>query len=108
MLGKDGAPLVVRQRAPALRKGGYVIDFWGFGYDLAERMGLIGEINHTGYHVQEVRIVDDKGRRLAGFGTRVFEELTGGRGVAFGGRHARGAGGRHRELDSANGQHHPF
>jgi 2-polyprenyl-6-methoxyphenol hydroxylase-like FAD-dependent oxidoreductase len=71
------------ERAPALRKGGYVIDFWGFGYDLAERMGLIGEINHTGYHVQEVRIVDDQGRRLAGFGTRVFEELTGGRFVTL-------------------------
>ena len=26
--------------APALREGGYVIDFWGLGYDIAERMGL--------------------------------------------------------------------
>ena len=29
-----------RARAP-LRRGGYVIDFWGLGYDIAERMGLI-------------------------------------------------------------------
>ena len=28
------------ERAPALRTGGYVIDFWGLGYDIAERMGL--------------------------------------------------------------------
>lgn len=27
------------ERAPALRSGGYVIDFWGLGYDIAERMG---------------------------------------------------------------------
>jgi len=71
------------ERAPALRPGGYVIDFWGLGYDIAERMGLIGEINRIGYHVQEMRIVDDAGRRLAGFGTRVFSELTGGRYVTL-------------------------
>ena len=46
-------------------------------------MGLIGEINRIGYHVQEMRIVDDAGRRLAGFGTRVFSELTGGRYVTL-------------------------
>jgi len=26
-------------RALELRTGGYVIDFWGLGYDIAERMG---------------------------------------------------------------------
>jgi 2-polyprenyl-6-methoxyphenol hydroxylase-like FAD-dependent oxidoreductase len=71
------------ERAPALRTGGYVIDFWGLGYDLAERMGLIGEINRIGYHAREMRIVNDRGRRLAGFGTNVFTELTGGRYVTI-------------------------
>ena len=27
------------EHTPALRAGGFVIDFWGLGYDLAERMG---------------------------------------------------------------------
>ncbi|RXH07538.1 FAD-binding domain [Bradyrhizobium guangzhouense] len=72
------APTLV-ERAPALRQGGYVIDFWGLGYDIAERMGLLPAIERAGYHVREMRIVDDKGRRVAGFGTRVFDELTGGR-----------------------------
>src|SRR3974390_3501233 len=71
------------EEAPALRTGGSVIDFWGLGYDIAERMGLISEINRIGYHVQEMRIVDDGGQRLAGFGTRVFSELTGGRYVTL-------------------------
>jgi 2-polyprenyl-6-methoxyphenol hydroxylase-like FAD-dependent oxidoreductase len=71
------------ERAPALRGGGYVIDFWGLGYDIAERMGLLAEINRNGYHVRELRIVDDDGRRLAGFGTRVFAELTNGRYVTL-------------------------
>jgi 2-polyprenyl-6-methoxyphenol hydroxylase-like FAD-dependent oxidoreductase len=71
------------ERAPALRTGGYVIDFWGLGYDIAERMGLIGEINRVGYRVRELRIVDDEGRRRVGFGTKVFTELTGGRYVTL-------------------------
>ena len=61
------------ERAPALRTGGYVIDFWGLGYDIAERMGLTEGINRVGYHVRELRIVADDGRRQAGFGTKVFE-----------------------------------
>lgn len=71
------------ERSPAPRAGGYVIDFWGLGYDIAERMGLIGAIARGGYRAQELRIVDDAGRRVAGFGTRVFEELTGGRYVTL-------------------------
>ena len=72
------------ERAPALRAGGYVIDFWGLGYDIAERMGLARDINRIGYHVRELRIVDARGKRIAGFGTRVFNELTGGRYVTLG------------------------
>ena len=36
------------EKAPALRSGGYVIDFWGYGYDLAERMGLVSGIERAG------------------------------------------------------------
>lgn len=66
-----------------MRTGGDVIDFWGIGYGIAERMGLLPEINRNGYHVQEMRIVNSAGRRLAGFGTNVFTELTGGRYVTL-------------------------
>ena len=71
------------ERASALRSGGYVIDFWGLGYTIAERMGLIPEINRDGYYAQEFRIVDEAGHRLAGFGTDVFSELTNGRYVTL-------------------------
>ena len=72
------------ERAPTLRTGGYVIDFWGLGYDIAERMDLLADINRVGYHMREMRIVDDRGKRAAGFGTSVFLELTGGRYVTLG------------------------
>lgn len=71
------------ERSPALRTGGYVIDFWGLGYDIAESMGLVAEIQREGYHIREMRIADNHGRRIAGFGTRVLRELTGGRFVTI-------------------------
>ncbi len=71
------------ERAPAPRSGGFVIDFWGLGYELAERMGLAERIERVGYHMRELRIVNDRGRRIAGFGTAVFRELTGGRFVTL-------------------------
>jgi 2-polyprenyl-6-methoxyphenol hydroxylase-like FAD-dependent oxidoreductase len=76
-------PTLIEQ-APALRGGGYVIDFWGLGYAIAERMGLADDINRAGYHIQELRIVGAKGERISGFGTRPFLELTSGRYVTVG------------------------
>ena len=75
-------PTIVEQ-TPALRSGGYVIDFWGLGYDIAERMGLRDGIDDVGYHIREMRIVNGRGKRIAGFGTGVFLELTGGRYVTI-------------------------
>ena len=64
------------EHPPALRTGGYVIDFWGLGYDIAERMGLAGDIDRIGYHMREMRIVDDLGGRVTGFGTKIFHDVT--------------------------------
>lgn len=71
------------ERSPSLRTGGYVIDFWGLGYDIADRMGLKSDINRMGYHARELKIVDDRGNRVTGFGTSIFDELTGGRYVSL-------------------------
>ena len=65
------------ESAPSIRTGGYVIDFWGLGYDIADRMELCGDLDRLGYHVSEMRIVDDEGKRKTGFGTSVFREIAG-------------------------------
>jgi 2-polyprenyl-6-methoxyphenol hydroxylase-like FAD-dependent oxidoreductase len=70
---------VLVERAPRLREGGYVIDFWGLGYDITERMGLLHDLKRRAYRVEELRFVDDHGRRVGGFGVDVFRKLTGGR-----------------------------
>lgn len=67
------------EEMPELRMGGYVIDFWGIGYDIAERMGLIPRIRELGYQVREVRFVDGHGRTRGGFSTDVFARMTNGR-----------------------------
>jgi 2-polyprenyl-6-methoxyphenol hydroxylase-like FAD-dependent oxidoreductase len=49
------------ERASQMRSGGYIIDFWGAGYDVAEKMGLLPEIHREGYDVGELRLVDTLG-----------------------------------------------
>jgi 2-polyprenyl-6-methoxyphenol hydroxylase-like FAD-dependent oxidoreductase len=82
-LNAAGFETTIVERAPGMRAGGYVIDFWGLGYDIAERMGLVNDLNRVGYTMRELRIVDARGERITGFGTRVFRELTGGRFVTL-------------------------
>ncbi len=67
------------ERAPQAPTHGYVIDFWGLGYDIVERMGLLPEVLRAGYHVREVRLVDRDGRRTGGFDADVFRSATRGR-----------------------------
>jgi 2-polyprenyl-6-methoxyphenol hydroxylase-like FAD-dependent oxidoreductase len=67
------------EKAPQRRDGGYMIDFWGVGYTVAERMDLLPVIREAGYQVREVRLVDGRGRRAGGFSTELFQASLGGR-----------------------------
>jgi 2-polyprenyl-6-methoxyphenol hydroxylase-like FAD-dependent oxidoreductase len=55
------------ERAPALRTGGHLVDFWGAGFDVAERMGIVPELARRGYHPTEARAVTADGRRIGSF-----------------------------------------
>jgi 2-polyprenyl-6-methoxyphenol hydroxylase-like FAD-dependent oxidoreductase len=78
-LQQHGFEPTLVERAPHLRTGGYVVDFWGSGFDVADRMGLVPQILEQGYRVKEVRQVDRNGRRVSGFAVDVFDRITGGR-----------------------------
>jgi 2-polyprenyl-6-methoxyphenol hydroxylase-like FAD-dependent oxidoreductase len=54
------------------RRGGYMIDFWGIGYEVAERMGLLATLREAGYRIDEVRLVDARNRRVAGIAGDLF------------------------------------
>jgi 2-polyprenyl-6-methoxyphenol hydroxylase-like FAD-dependent oxidoreductase len=75
-LTESGHEVLLVEEAPQLRGGGYIIDFWGIGYDIAEKMGLIGAIRRLGYQVREVRFVGRDGLKRAGFDVTVFGRLT--------------------------------
>jgi 2-polyprenyl-6-methoxyphenol hydroxylase-like FAD-dependent oxidoreductase len=78
-LQRAGHEVLLVEEAPQLRTGGYVVDFWGIGYDVAEKMGLAERIRECGYQVEEVRFVDDRGRPVGGFAVDVLRESTRGR-----------------------------
>src|SRR6516225_4081686 len=78
-LKKAGHDVLLVEAAPQLRRGGFVNDFWGVGYDVAEKMGLLPRIRDLGYQVREVRFVDRHGRKRGGFSTEVFRRLLNGR-----------------------------
>jgi 2-polyprenyl-6-methoxyphenol hydroxylase-like FAD-dependent oxidoreductase len=67
------------EKAQRLRAGGYVVDFWGGGYAVAERMGLAAELHDTGYVVHDVRLVNRYSRKVGGFSADVFRRNVDGR-----------------------------
>jgi len=62
---RSGHQVTLVEQAPALRRGGYIVDFWGAGFDVAERMGIVPELRRRGYAFMEARAVDRDGRRVA-------------------------------------------
>lgn len=78
-LARSNHEVTLVERARALRTGGYIIDFWGVGYDIAERMGILPRILEHGYQVREVRFEDSAGKTVGGFSTDVFARATNGR-----------------------------
>lgn len=78
-LRRFGHDPVVFEKAPRLRTGGYVIDFWGAGYDVAERMGIVPQLKERGYAMQELRMVNEAGVPTAQMGVETFRALTNGR-----------------------------
>lgn len=64
-LADSGAEVVLLERAAGPREQGYMIDFFGPGYDVAERMGLLPRLRELGYDVDEVGYVDERGRKRA-------------------------------------------
>jgi 2-polyprenyl-6-methoxyphenol hydroxylase-like FAD-dependent oxidoreductase len=75
-LSRSGHDVLLVERSPRLRSGGYAIDFWGIGYDVAEKMGLLPRIQQAGYQVREMRYVDADNHMRGGFPVDVFTRMT--------------------------------
>jgi 2-polyprenyl-6-methoxyphenol hydroxylase-like FAD-dependent oxidoreductase len=78
-LRRRGFTPVLIERAPRFREGGYIIDFWGIGFDVAERMGLIPELRGLGYTFNRIEFVGKDGRTRSAIGGNSFERALGDR-----------------------------
>lgn len=70
------APTLIEQ-APAFRAGGYMIDFWGVGYQVAKRMGIEDQLRAAGYQIEHLRSVDSDGTVKAEFHVEAIRGLIG-------------------------------
>ncbi|KZB86951.1 FAD-dependent oxidoreductase [Amycolatopsis regifaucium] len=57
--------VVVLERAAGPRAQGYMIDFFGPGFDAVEEMGLLPQVEDAAYRVDEATLLDDRGRPRA-------------------------------------------
>lgn len=71
-----GFEVTLVEHAEAPRRGGSMIDFWGAGYDVAERMQLLPELQRRGYRIEQVQLVSRHGARVAGFDAGVLRAAT--------------------------------
>ena len=76
---KRGFTPVLVERAPRFREGGYIIDLWGVGFDVAERMGLIACLRRQGYSFNRIESVAKDGTRRSALGGNRFERALGNR-----------------------------
>jgi 2-polyprenyl-6-methoxyphenol hydroxylase-like FAD-dependent oxidoreductase len=76
---RRGFEAVLLERAPRFREGGYIIDFWGIGFDVAERMGLIGKLREAGYVNDRISFVGGNGGLRSSFGGAAIHRALGDR-----------------------------
>ncbi len=69
-------PTLIEQ-APQFRTGGYMIDFWGVGYQVAKRMGIEDPIRADGYQIEWLRSVGSRGEVKADVRVDVFRRMIG-------------------------------
>lgn len=73
---RAGHDVTLIESAPSFRTGGYLIDFWGLGYTVAEKMGIVEDIRKVGYQIEKVRAVDADGRARASLGVGTIRRAT--------------------------------
>lgn len=77
-LQRIGWDVQLVERAPEFRAGGYMIDFFGPGHEVAARMGLLPELERHRARISSVTAVDERGRRRSELGESTYAAVAGG------------------------------
>jgi len=78
-LDAAGVDVLLLEKSPGLRAQGYMIDFFGPGFDAAEAMGLLPRLRRLGRDIEELTFRDEHGRRRAGMRYGQFAKVLDGR-----------------------------
>ncbi|MRX45313.1 FAD-dependent oxidoreductase [Agromyces kandeliae] len=79
-LALAGWEVDVLERADGPRADGYMMDFFGLGFDAAERIGVLPRLREVSYRIGAVEYVDARsGRRTASIDYDAFASALGGR-----------------------------
>lgn len=78
-LGLAGWNVEVLEKSAAPRPDGYMMDFFGPGFDAAQRIGLFPRLEEVAYQVDALEYVDVTGRPTARLNYQQFARLAGGK-----------------------------
>lgn len=78
-LKRYGFNPTVIEKYPSIREGGYLIDFFGLGVDVAERMGILASFDEADVKVDELTFVNKNNNKVGGFQISKFKKLFKGR-----------------------------
>jgi len=82
-LYRRGFEPVIVERAPRFRAGGYILDFWGVGYTVADEMGLLPTLREHGYVIDSLRYLKADGRVRAALNADAVRRAFDGRFVSI-------------------------
>jgi 2-polyprenyl-6-methoxyphenol hydroxylase-like FAD-dependent oxidoreductase len=74
-----GHDLLVVEKAPSLRDEGYMLDFYGPGYDAGERMGLLPGLAGIHHPIGRLAFLGSGGREVFSIDYAAYRRLFGGR-----------------------------
>src|SRR6266536_2224889 len=78
-LQKSDISSVVIEQANGVRRDGYAIDFFGTGYDVAERMSLIDQLRSRQIPFEALVYVNKDGKTIARLDMALIRKLTEGK-----------------------------
>ena len=78
-----GHDILVVEKAPSLRDEGYMLDFFGPGYDASERMGLLPALEEIHYPIGRLAFLEPDGREAFSIAYSAYRRLFGGRHFYF-------------------------
>lgn len=74
-LNRFGHDLTIVEKSPALRDGGYMIDFFASGYDVSEKMGILDKLAQIHYPISRVSFLDGEGKERFDISYPAFRQV---------------------------------